>query len=146
LVLGGDFGGVGSGGAEAEAGVEELVLPDGVDCVVGWVLDVAVVVWLLMVVMICVRDNSLVVGWLCLRHPVLGSLSFRAIPCWVCTVFTMKQAVKYARLLRPSSAPASRAAAAALGGIFLMVNGFVSRMLVDYVVYLLLVAAVPSGV
>jgi hypothetical protein len=45
-------------------------------CMVGWVLDVAVVVWLLMVVMICVRDNSLVIGWLCPRHPVLGGLCF----------------------------------------------------------------------
>jgi hypothetical protein len=36
LVLGGDFGGVGSGGAEAEAGVEELVLHDGAD-MHGWV-------------------------------------------------------------------------------------------------------------
>jgi hypothetical protein len=35
-VLVGDFGGVGSGGAEAEAGVEELVLPDGAD-MHGWV-------------------------------------------------------------------------------------------------------------
>jgi hypothetical protein len=31
-------------------------------CMVGWVLDVTVVVWLLMVVVICVHDNSLVVG------------------------------------------------------------------------------------
>jgi hypothetical protein len=85
-------------------------------CVVGWVLDVAVVVWLLMVVVICVHDNSLVVGWLCPRHPILGGLCFRAIPCWVCAVFTVKQTVKSARLLRPSPAPASRAITAALGG------------------------------
>jgi hypothetical protein len=32
----GDFGGVGSGGAEAEARVEQLVLPDGAD-MRGWV-------------------------------------------------------------------------------------------------------------
>jgi hypothetical protein len=31
LVPGGDFGGVGSGDADAEAGVERFVLPDGVD-------------------------------------------------------------------------------------------------------------------
>jgi hypothetical protein len=43
-------------------------------CVVEWVLDVAVVVWLWVVVMICVRDNSLVVGWLCSGHPVPGGL------------------------------------------------------------------------
>jgi hypothetical protein len=50
-------------------------------CVVGWVLDLAVVVWLWVVVMICVRDNSLVVGWLCPRHPVPGGLCFWAIFC-----------------------------------------------------------------
>jgi hypothetical protein len=32
----GDFGGVGAGDAEAEAGVEQLVLPDGAD-MRGWV-------------------------------------------------------------------------------------------------------------
>jgi hypothetical protein len=86
-------------------------------CVVGWVLDVAIVVWLLLlVVVICVRDNSLVVGWLCSRHPVLGGLCFQAIPCWVCTIIAVKQAVKSMRLLRLSSAPASRAIVAALGG------------------------------
>jgi hypothetical protein len=31
-------------------------------CVVGWMLDVDVVVWLLLLVVVCVRDNSLVVG------------------------------------------------------------------------------------
>jgi cellulose synthase/poly-beta-1,6-N-acetylglucosamine synthase-like glycosyltransferase len=45
-------------------------------CVVGWMLGVAVVVWLWVVVLICVRDNSLVVGWLCSRHPVPGGLRF----------------------------------------------------------------------
>jgi hypothetical protein len=57
-------------------------------CVVGWVLDMDVVVWL--VVVICVRDNSLIVGWLCPRHSVFGGLCFWAIPYWVCAVFTMK--------------------------------------------------------
>jgi hypothetical protein len=71
-------------------------------CVVGWVLDGAVVVRLWVVVVICVRDNSLVVGWLCSRHPVPGGLCFRAIPSWVCTVLSMKQAVISTRLLRPS--------------------------------------------
>jgi hypothetical protein len=85
-------------------------------CVVGWVLDGAVVVWLWVVVVICVRDNSLVVGWLCSRHPVPGGFCFRAIPSWVCVVLAMKQTVISARLLHPSPAPASRAIAAALGG------------------------------
>jgi hypothetical protein len=31
-------------------------------CVVGWMLDMLVVVWLLLVVVVCVRDDSLVVG------------------------------------------------------------------------------------
>jgi hypothetical protein len=87
-------------------------------CVVGWVLDLAVVVWLWVVVMICVRDNSLVVGWLCPRHPIPGGLCFRAISCWVCVVLAMKQAVISAWLLCPSPAPASRAIAATLGGYF----------------------------
>jgi hypothetical protein len=85
-------------------------------CVVGWMLDVAVVVWLLLVVVVCVRDNSLVVGWLCSRHSVPGGLCFRAISCWVCAILAMKQAVKSVRLLRPPSAPPSRAITAALGG------------------------------
>jgi hypothetical protein len=79
-------------------------------------LGVAMVVWLWVVVLICVSDNSLVVGGLCLRHPVPGGLRFQAIPRWVRTVFAIKQAVISARLLRPSLAPAMRAIAAALGG------------------------------
>jgi hypothetical protein len=115
-------------------------------CVVGWVLDVAVVVWLWVVVMISVHDNSLVVGWLFSRHPVPGGLCFRAIPCWVCTILAVKQAVISARLLRPSPAPASRAIAVALGGIFLTTSGLTSRVLVGCVVHLLLTTVVPSGV
>jgi hypothetical protein len=85
-------------------------------CVVGWMLDVAVVVWLLVVVVVCVRDNSLVVGWLCLRHPVPGGLCFPAISYWVCAILAVKQAVKSVRLLRPPPAPPSRAITATLGG------------------------------
>jgi hypothetical protein len=85
-------------------------------CVVGWVLDMVVVVWLWVVVVICVRDNSLVVGWLCSRHSVPGGLCFRTIPCWVCAILAVKQTVKSTRLLCPSSAPASRAIVVALGG------------------------------
>jgi hypothetical protein len=85
-------------------------------CVVVWVLDMVVVVWLWVVVMICVRDNSLVVGWLCSRHPIPGGLCFWAIPCWVCAILAVKQAVKSARLLCLSPAPASRAIVVALGG------------------------------
>jgi hypothetical protein len=145
-VPGVDFDGVGSGDAEAEAGWDDLYFLMVWICVVGWVLDVAVVVWLWVVVMICVRDNSLVVGWLCSGHPVPGGLCFRAIPCWVCAILAMKKAVISARLFRPSLAPASRAIAVTLGGIFLTASGLTSGVLVGYVVHLLLTATVPSGV
>jgi hypothetical protein len=85
-------------------------------CVVGWMLGVAAIVWLWVVVVICVRDNPLVVGWLRSRHHVPGGFCFRAIPCWVCAILAIEQAVISARLMRPSPAPASRAIAAALGG------------------------------
>jgi hypothetical protein len=115
-------------------------------CVVGLMLGVAVVVWLWVVVLICVRDNSRVVGWLCPRHSVPGGLCFRAIPCWMCAVFTMEQAVISARLLCPSLALASRAIAMAQGGIVLTVSGFAGGVLVGYVVHMLLTVAVPFGV
>jgi hypothetical protein len=97
-------------------GVVRLVPPGGAD-MRGWV-DAGrgrgcMVVG---VVLICVRDNSLVVGWLCPRHPVPGGLCFRAIPRRVHAVFAMKQAVISARLMRPPPAPATRAIDAALGG------------------------------
>jgi hypothetical protein len=100
------------GDAEAEAGWEDLYFLMMLICVVGWVLDMDVVVWLMLV--ISVRDNSLIVGWLRPRHPIPSGLCFRAIPCWVRAVFAMKQAVISARLLRPSPAPATRAIAACL--------------------------------
>jgi hypothetical protein len=109
-------------------------------------LDVVVVVGLVVVVVVCVRDDSLVVGWLCSRHPIPGGLCFRAISCWVRAVLAMKQAVKSAWLLHPSSAPPSRAITAALGGIFLTADGLACGVLVGYVVHLLLTAVVPSGV
>jgi hypothetical protein len=84
---------------------------------VGWMLGMVVIVWLLLlVVVVSVRDNSLVVGWLCSRHPVPSDLHFRAISCWVCAILAIKQAVKSAWLLRPSPAPPSRAITAALVG------------------------------
>ena len=84
-------------------------------CVVRWMRSGAVVVWL-WGLLICVRDNSWVVGWLRPRHPVSGGLRFRAVPCWVRAVFAMKQAVESTRLLRPSSAPTTGSIAVALGG------------------------------
>jgi hypothetical protein len=109
-------------------------------------LGVAVVVWLWVVVLICVRDNSLVVDGLCPRHPVPGGLRFQAVPHWVRAVFTVKQVVISARLLRPSPAPATRAIATALGGIILTTSGLAGGVLVGYVMHLLLTAIVPTGV
>jgi hypothetical protein len=106
----------------------------------------AVVVWLWVVVLICVRDNSWVVGGLCPRHPVHGGLRFRAILGWVRAVFAVKQAVISARLLRLSPALTTRAIAAALGGIILAARGFIGGVLVGDVMHLLLTAAVPNGV
>jgi hypothetical protein len=83
-------------------------------CVVRWMLGGAVVVWLWEVVLICVRDNPWVIGWLRPRHPVPGGLRFRVVPRWVRAVFAVKHVVKSA--LRPSSAPTMGATAAALGG------------------------------
>jgi hypothetical protein len=44
--------------------------------VIGWILDVLVVVRLLVVMVVCMRDDSLVVDWLCFGHPILGGLRF----------------------------------------------------------------------
>jgi hypothetical protein len=85
-------------------------------CVVRWMLSGAMDVWLWEVMLICVRDNSWVVGWLCPRHPVPGGLRFWAVPRWVRAVFAVKQVVKSARSLRPSSAPTTSAIVASLGG------------------------------
>jgi hypothetical protein len=99
-----------------EWGWYDLYLLVVVVCVVRWMLSGDVVVWLWEVLLIHVRDNSWVVGWLCPRHPVPGGLRFWAVPRWVRAVFTVKQAVESARLLRPSSAPTTSVIAAALGG------------------------------
>jgi hypothetical protein len=116
-------------------------------CVVGWMLDVLVVVWLLLlVVVVCVRDDSLVVGWLCSRHPISGGLRFREISYWVCAILAMKQTVKSTWLLRPSPAAPSRAITTTLGGIFLTASGFAGGVLDGYIVHLLLTTAIPSRV
>jgi hypothetical protein len=81
--------------------------------VVGWVLNLLVVVGLL--VMICVRDDPLVVSWLCSGHSVPGGIGLWTIPCWVCAVFAVKHAVESARLLCSSVASSSCTVDAALG-------------------------------
>jgi hypothetical protein len=84
-------------------------------CVVRWMLSGAVVIWL-RELLICVHDNSRVVGRLRPRHPVSGGLRFWAVPCRVRAVFAVEQAVKSARLLRLSPAPTVSSIVAALGG------------------------------
>jgi hypothetical protein len=113
--------------------------------VVRWELSGAVVVWL-RELLICVRDNSRVVGWLRSRHPVSGGLRLWAVPCRVRAVFAVEQVVKSVRLLRPSPAPTTSSVAAALWGILLAARGLTSGVLDGDVVYLLLTAAVPTGV
>jgi hypothetical protein len=81
--------------------------------VVEWMLELLVVVGFLL--MICVRDNPLVVGWLCSGHSVSSGLGFQAIPCWVCAVFTVKQVVESARLLCPSAASSFGVVVTSLG-------------------------------
>jgi hypothetical protein len=75
----------------------------------------AVVVWL-RGLLICVRDNSRVVGWLRLCHLVSGGLRLWAVSCRVHAVFTVEQAVKSVRLLRTYQAPTMSFVSAALGG------------------------------
>ena len=57
-------------------GWEDLYFLMMLICVVGWMLGGAVVVWLWVVALICVCDNSWVVSGLCPSHPVPGGLSF----------------------------------------------------------------------
>jgi hypothetical protein len=84
-------------------------------CVVRWMRSGAVVVWL-RGLLICVRDNSRVIGWLRPCHPVFGGLRLWAVSCRVHAVFVVEQAVKSARLLRTSPAPTVSSVFAALGG------------------------------
>jgi hypothetical protein len=102
--------------AGVEVGVREVrfVPPGGVGMVVRWKLSGAVVVCL-RELLICVRDNSRVVGWLRPRHPVSGGLRFWAVPCRARAVFAVEQAVKSTRLLRPSPALTTSSVVAALG-------------------------------
>jgi hypothetical protein len=114
-------------------------------CMVRWVRSEAVVVWL-KGLLVCVRDNSRVVGRLCSCHPVSGCLRFWAVSCRVGAIFAVKQAVKSARLLRVSPAPTASSVSAALGGILLEARGLASGALVGDVVHLLLIAVVPTRV
>jgi hypothetical protein len=114
-------------------------------CVVRWMRSGAVVVWL-RGLLICVRDNSRVIGWLRPCHPVSSGLRLWAVSCRVHAVFAVEQVVKSARLLRMSPAPTASSVSAALGGILLAVRGLASGVLVGDGVHLLLIAAVSTGV
>ena len=83
--------------------------------VVGWMLDVLVVVRLLLVV-VCVCDESLVVGRLCSGHPVTGGLRFWTVFGLVGAVFAVEEAVESARRLRTPPTPTASSVSAALGG------------------------------
>jgi hypothetical protein len=83
-------------------------------CVVWWVQSGAVVVWL-RGLLVCVRDNSRVVGWLRSCHPVSGCLRFWVVSCRVGAVFAMEQAVKSAWLLHASPAPTTSSVSVAWG-------------------------------
>jgi hypothetical protein len=66
--------------------------------------------------LICVCDNSRIVGWLRPCHPVSGGIRLWAVSCRVRAVFAVEQAVKSARLLRVSPAPTASSISVALGG------------------------------
>ena len=84
-------------------------------CVVRWMRSGGVDVWW-RGLLICVRDNSRVVGWLRPCHPVSGGLRLWAVSGLVGAVFAVEQAVKSARLLRTSLAPTVSSVSVALGG------------------------------
>jgi hypothetical protein len=68
--------------------------------------------------LVSVRDNSGVVGWLRPCHPVFGGLRFLAVFGLVGAVFAMEEAVESARRLRTSPTPTASSISAALGGYF----------------------------
>jgi hypothetical protein len=110
---------------------------------VGWMLDLLVVVGLL--VMVSVRDDLLVVGWLSSGHSVPGCLGLRTVPCWVHADFAIKQAIESLRLLCPSAASSSCAVVVALG-VLQTTGGLSGRVLIGYGVHLLMIAIVSARV
>ena len=113
--------------------------------VVRWMRSGGVDIWW-RGLLVVVRDNSGVVGWLRPCHSVSGGLRFGAVFGLVGAIFAMEEAVESARRLRSPSAPTASSISAALGGIFLAARGVSSGMLVGDVVHLLLIAAVSTGV
>jgi hypothetical protein len=142
FVLGGDFGGVGLGDGEADAGVEQLVLPDGAG-MRGWVDEGVVIV--------------VVGGGMCARQLSGCWLTVRETSCPWWPLFPgnllsgvrnprhetgSKICVAVASVLGPTLSCHYRGP----GGIFLTASGFTGGVLVGNVVHLLLTATVPSGV
>ena len=114
-------------------------------CVVRWMRGGGVDVWWRWL-LIGVRDNSGVVGWLRPCHPVFGGLCFWVVFGLVGAVFAMKKTVESAWRLRTPPTPTAGSIFAALGGILLAARGVSSGVLVGDVVHLLLIAAVSTGV
>ena len=96
--------------------------------------------------LVIVRDNSGVVGWLRPCHPVFGGLRFWAVFGLVGAVFAMEEAVESARRLRTPPTPTASSIFAALGGILLAARGITSGVLVGDVVHLLLVVAFSARI
>jgi hypothetical protein len=114
-------------------------------CEVWWMRGGGVDVWW-RGLLIIVRDNSRVVGWLRPCHPVSGGLRLWAVFGLVGTVFAVKKTLESARRLRASPTPTASSISAALGGIFLAARGVTSGVLVGNVVHLLLIATVSTRV
>jgi hypothetical protein len=143
--------GHGGGGCSDVAGVEvgwgryDLYFLVVLVCVVGWMRGGSVDVWW-RGLLISVRDNSGVVGWLHPCHPVFGGLRFWVVSGLVGAVFAMKKTVESTRRLRTPPTPTASSVSVALGGILLAARGVSSGVLVGDVVHLLLIAAVSTGV
>jgi hypothetical protein len=84
-------------------------------CMVRWMRGGGVDVWW-RVLLISVRDNSRVVGWLRPCHPVFGGLRLRAVSGLLGVVFAVKKTVESAWRLRTSPTPTVSSISAALGG------------------------------
>jgi hypothetical protein len=114
-------------------------------CVVRWMRSGAMDVWR-RGLLICVRDNSRVVGWLRSCHPISGGLRLWAVSGLVGAVFSVEQAVKSTSAAAHIPGPDHEFRSRGPGGIFLAARGLASGVLVGDVVHLLLIAAVPTGV
>jgi hypothetical protein len=83
--------------------------------VVRWMRGGGVDVWW-RGLLISVRDNSRVVGWLRPCHPVFGGLRLWAVSGLVGAVLAMKKTVESVRRLLTPPTPTASSISAALGG------------------------------